>query len=101
MQEAFQIMENAAGILYAFTYLALFAVPLFGAGRLAEQPSRWLRLAAFSGFVVSLLYSILSIFPIIDVTSWLTFAVKIVLVLCATNLLGVLIYLAGRRRAIV
>jgi amino acid transporter len=29
VQEAFQLLENAAGILYAFTYLALFAIPLF------------------------------------------------------------------------
>ena len=35
LQEAFQLIENAAGILYGFTYLSLFAVPLFGAHRSA------------------------------------------------------------------
>ena len=35
VQEAFQLLENTAGIFYAFTYLALFAIPLFGASRLA------------------------------------------------------------------
>src|SRR5262249_55763857 len=31
LQEAFQLIENAAGILYGFTYISLFAIPLFGA----------------------------------------------------------------------
>ena len=97
VQEAFQILENAAGILYAFTYLALFAVPLFGAARLGVTPPLRLRLAAISGFAVTLLYSVLSIFPIIDVENWTAFSLKIVAVLVAANVVGVLIYRAGRR----
>jgi amino acid transporter len=98
VQEAFQVLENAGGILYAFTYLALFAVPLFGAKRLGQQPPLWLRVASVSGFCVSLLYSVLSIFPIIDVTSWTGFAAKIVGVLAATTLLGISIFIIGQRR---
>ena len=30
-QEAFQLLENAGGIFYAMAYVALFAIPLFGA----------------------------------------------------------------------
>jgi len=45
----------------------------------------WLRAAAASGFVVSLLYSVLSVFPIIDVDSWTVFAVKIISVLLVAN----------------
>src|SRR5581483_1103706 len=56
VQEAFQLLENAAGIFYAFTYLALFAIPLVGAARLAERPPLWLRAAALAGFAVTLLY---------------------------------------------
>ena len=98
VQEAFQLLENAAGIFYAFTYLALFAIPLFGAKRLSVKPPLWLRAAAASGFVVSLLYSVLSVFPIIDVDSWTVFAVKIISVLLVANLIGIAIYLlAGRR----
>ena len=92
VQEAFQLLENAAGILYAFTYLALFAIPLFGAARLGVSPPLWLRVAAAAGFAVSLLYSILSIFPIIDVANWSVFSLKIVAVLVAANLIGLLIY---------
>jgi glutamate:GABA antiporter len=99
LQEAFQLLDNAAGIFYAFTYLALFAIPLFGAARLGVTPPLWLRVMAASGFAVSLLYSVLSVFPIIDVVSWQMFAAKIITVLVAANVVGVGIYLAGRRRA--
>jgi amino acid transporter len=99
VQEAFQLLENAAGILYAFTYLALFAIPLFGAKRLGVVVPPWLRLASASGFVVTLLYSILSVFPIIEVESWTVFAAKIIAVLVATTLLGIGIYVVGRRRS--
>src|SRR5262249_53130799 len=46
VQEAFQLLENAAGIFYAFTYLALFAIPLWAASRMAERPPLWLRAAS-------------------------------------------------------
>jgi amino acid transporter len=97
VQEAFQLLENAAGIFYAFCYLALFAIPLVGARRVAARPPMWLRLAAAAGFAVTLLYSVLSVFPIIEVPSWKLFAAKIVVVLAGANLLGVAIYSLGRR----
>jgi glutamate:GABA antiporter len=99
VQEAFQLLENAGGIFYAFTYLALFAIPIVGARRLGERPSYWLRAAAASGFAVTLLYAVLSVFPIIDVASWGTFAAKIIAVLLAGNLVGVGIYALARRSA--
>jgi amino acid transporter len=99
VQEAFQLLDNAAGILYAFAYLALFAIPLAGARRLGVLPPLWLRGAATSGFGVSLLYCVLSIFPIIDVQSWQLFAAKIIAVLAGTNGIGLAIYVAGRRRS--
>ena len=97
VQEAFQLLENAAGIFYALTYLALFAIPIFGAARLAQRPSTFLRVAAVCGFAVTLLYSTLSVFPIIDVASWQIFAAKIIVVIVGANLLGVVIYVVGRR----
>jgi hypothetical protein len=92
VQEAFQLLENAAGILYAFTYMSLFAIPLFGARRLGVTPPFWLRALSACGLAVSVLYSILSVFPIIDVASWAVFAAKIIAVLVVTNLAGVAIY---------
>jgi len=97
VQEAFQLLENAAGILYAFTFLGLFAIPLFGAANLERRPPLWLRVASASGFAVTLLYSVLSVFPIIDVPSWRTFALKIITVILGANLIGIGIYLGGRK----
>jgi len=96
VQEAFQLLENAAGILYALTYLGLFAIPLFGAAKLQRRPPLWLRVASACGFGMALLYSTLSVFPIIDVPSWRTFALKIITVIVVANLIGVLIYLGGK-----
>jgi hypothetical protein len=58
-----------------------------------------LRIAALAGLATTILYVILSIFPIIDVPSWRTFALKISSVVIGLNLLGFLVYaLGGRRR---
>lgn len=97
VQEAFQLLENAAGILYAFTYLGLFAIPLFGAANLPRKPPLWLKVASASGFLMSLLYSTLSVFPIIEVASWRIFAVKIITVILVANLIGLVIYFGGTR----
>jgi amino acid transporter len=95
VQEAFQLLENAGGIFYAFAYLALFAIPLVAAHRLTERPPLWLRLAALAGFGITLMYAILSVLPIIEVESWAAFAAKIITVLVAANALGVVIYGVG------
>jgi amino acid transporter len=99
-QEAFQLVENAGGIFYAMAYVALFAIPLFGAGRLGWRPSRLLLIASASGLAVTVLYSVLSIFPIIDVPSWQLFALKVGGVVVGANVLGAGIYVAARRRSI-
>jgi hypothetical protein len=97
VQEAFQLLENAAGILYAFTYLGLFAIPLFGAAKLQRKPPFWLRIASASGFVMALLYSTLSVFPIIEVANWRVFALKIITVILVANVIGLGIYFGGSR----
>jgi len=98
VQEAFQLLENAGGILYAFTYIALFAIPILGARRLGVRPPLWLQLASAAGLLVSVLYSVLSIFPIIDVKDPGQFARKIVLTLAGTTAVGLVIFAAGRRK---
>jgi amino acid transporter len=101
-QEAFQLLDNAAGIFYGLTYLMLFAIPLIGARRAGSglpRASIGLRVAAAAGFLTTVLYVVLSIFPIIDVPSWLSFAAKISGVVIALNLLGVLVYATGRGSA--
>jgi amino acid transporter len=98
LQEAFQVLENAGGIFYAFAYISLFAIPLFAAHRLSERPKLWLRGAAAAGLLTSVLYSVLSIFPIIDVPDWRLFTAKVVTVLVGANVIGLAIFLTSRRR---
>ena len=92
-QEAFQILDNASGIFYAIAYLVMFALPI--ADR--DAPG-WLRAAAVSGFAVTLLYVALSIFPIIQVTSWWSFGFKIGGVVVGANALGAVLYWFERRK---
>jgi amino acid transporter len=96
VQEAFQLLENVSGILYAFTYLALFAIPLVG--RSWKAPL-WLKITSASGFAVTALYCVLSIFPIIDVESASTFTIKIVVALVIAELVGIGLYIRGRSKA--
>jgi len=61
--------------------------------------ARPLRVAALAGLGTTILYVILSVFPIIDVPSWRMFALKISSVVIGLNLLGFVVYrLGGRRR---
>jgi hypothetical protein len=59
----------------------------------------WLRIAAVSGFVVTLLYIVFSTFPIVEVVNPYWFAAKIVGVTLITNLIGVGFFVAGSKRA--
>jgi amino acid transporter len=97
-QEAFQLLDNAAGISYGLTYLVMFAIPLVGLRGLSPPAPAWLRVAAASGFAVTALYVVLSVFPIIDVPSWRSFALKISTVVVGLNLAGIGLYGASRRR---
>ena len=97
-QEAFQLLENAGGILYGFIYLALFAIPIIGAAALGRRPPLWLRAAALAGFAVTLLYCFLSVFPIIEVENEQVFSAKIIGVVVGANVVGVGIFAVGRRR---
>jgi amino acid transporter len=96
-QEGFQILDNAAGVFYAFAYLAMFALPVLGLRGIKPKPPLWLRAAAASGFLVTLLYCVLSVFPIIQVTSRLSFASKIGGVIVGANLLGASLYWFAKR----
>jgi amino acid transporter len=97
-QEAFQLLWNAAGIFYALTYLVMFAIPLVGLKGHPRAPL-WLRAAALSGFLMTLLYVLLSVLPIVEVESRLLFGAKISLVIVLANVLGALIYRRARSLA--
>jgi glutamate:GABA antiporter len=94
-QEAYQLLSNASGISYALTYLVMFSIPLAAPGPKASWP---IRIAALSGFSMTLLYVVLSVFPIIDVKSGSAFTLKVSGIILASNALGAGFFLRARRR---
>jgi glutamate:GABA antiporter len=99
-QEAYQLLQNASGIAYGLAYLVMFAIPLRPEKMLApgEKPSWILRVVAASGFAMTLLYVVLSVFPIIDVPNRLSFAGKIGGLVIGLNLAGAIFYWRAETR---
>lgn len=98
IQEAFQLVDNAANVFYGIVYFTMFAIPIFGAAVVRSAAPIWLRVAAVCGGLVSLSAIFFTVYPIIDVPSPLSFAVKIITVTGIANAVGVAIYLAGKKR---
>jgi hypothetical protein len=71
----------------------MFAIPIFG-----MSAPVWLKAAALSGFLMTLAFVVLSILPIVQVVSRVTFALKISAVIVLTNAVGVGLYLRQRRQ---
>jgi amino acid transporter len=97
-QEAFQVFQNAAGTFYALTYLVMFALPVLGFRGVVPRPSIGLRIACVSGFSMTLLYVVVSVFPIVEVRSAGAFAAKVGGVILGANLVGAAIFFLARRR---
>jgi amino acid transporter len=98
IQEAFQLVDNAANVFYGIVYFVLFAIPIAGAGAIRSGAPLWLRIAAICGSGVSLLAIFFTVYPIIDVPSKLSFAAKIIGVTVIAEALGVAIFLLGNKR---
>jgi amino acid transporter len=98
-QEAFQFLNNEGIICWALTYIVMFSIPLLAKG---ERPPISVRLAAVSGFVMTLLYVVLSTFPIVDVRNSWSFTTKVIVVIVAINGAGALYfrYAAARRETL-
>ena len=98
-QEAFQLLLSASGIFYALAYMVMFALPLFGRQRGALKPALWLQAAAMSGFIMTAMFLVLSLFPIIDVPRPLVFTVKIGGFVLACQLGAATLFYSYRRRS--
>ena len=88
-QEAFQMSQNAGIICWALTYLVMFAIPLLARG---EKPPWGVQVAAASGFLMTLLYVVLSIFPVIDVKNAASFTAKVSGIVIGINAAGALYF---------
>jgi amino acid transporter len=97
-QEAFQLLDNAAGILYGLTYLVLFAIPIVGLGRTGQRAPLWIRVVSLVGFATVLVFVVMSVLPIVTVDSWLVFGLKIGGTVVIANLVGAALYLMRRSR---
>ncbi len=91
-QEAFELLQIWGFTFYAIAYLALFAIPLLAARSSAFRSPAWLRILAFSGLLLTLLFVVLSVFPIIRVESEAAYTWKTIAVLGSTNLAGLMLY---------
>ena len=96
-QEAFQLLWVASAVFYALTYLVMFALPIAGLRGQTPAPL-WVKAAALSGFVMTLLYIALAIVPIVQVESRLVFALKLSGLVVITNAAGFAIFLTAKAR---
>jgi amino acid transporter len=96
-QETFQLLNNSSIICWALTYLVMFAIPLAARG---EKPRLAVRVAALSGFSMTLLYVVLAIFPVVEVPNPASFAAKVGGAVAAVNALGVWHFRRAKRRRV-
>ncbi len=96
-QEALQIINNVCIVLYNIYFAMMFLIPLTVGSRFGTPPSLGLKLASLSGLLVTIIATVFSVFPIIDVPSPFRFGVKIIAATLVVNLAGALIYWQSSR----
>ena len=97
-QESSQLLSNASIVHYAIAYIALFALPLFGARGLRAKLPGWLKAVSAAGMLASLVSLLISVYPVVQVVSRVAYAGKIMAVVVISNMAGILIYRAGRSK---
>ena len=97
--EAFSMLQVWGFTFYGLAYLALFATPILAKKDSHLRGLRILKLAATSGFALTLLFVVLSIFPIIDVADPLRYAAKTVAVLLGANAVALALFFAQSRNS--
>jgi len=97
-QESFLLLQTWAWTFYGLAYLVKFAIPLVSAKEKGLRPKPWLQLGAATGFLVTLLFVLLSVLPVVPVTSKVGYALKVFAVVFGANFLGWMIYRAGQQK---
>jgi amino acid transporter len=98
-QEAFELLLIWAFTFYAIAYLALFAIPVLAGKHASLRGPLWMKVLASFGFLMTLLFVVLSIFPIIPVASQSAYSAKTVAVIVLANLAGLVLYYKRPKRA--
>jgi amino acid transporter len=100
-EEAFQVLQNSNQISFGLYYCAMFAVPLAVGDRFGERAGFWLKVSAVLGLAVTVAEVVLTTVPIVEVNSTWGFAAKVVAAAVGVNLVGIAVYVRGRRLSIV
>jgi glutamate:GABA antiporter len=98
-QEAFEMLQIWGFTFYGIAYLALFAIPLLATKNRSLRGPMWLRVLAASGLILTLLFVVLSVLPIIPVASESGYTIKTAFVLLSANAGGILLYRLRPRKA--
>jgi hypothetical protein len=96
-QESSQLLTNASIVHYAVAYVALFALPLFGARALRVRLPGWLKVVSAAGMAACVVSLLIAVYPVVDVVSRTAYAEKITAVVVISNMAGVLVYRGGKR----
>jgi len=96
-QEASQLLATASIVLYAITYVSLFALPVFGRASLRNALPGWLKAVSLAGLAASLISLCIAVYPIVNVVSKAAYAAKICSIVVIANMAGVVIYRAGQK----
>ena len=91
-QEAFQVLSNAGLTHYELMYMAMFAIPVVGAGALRKSLPGWLKWVSAMGFCASLFSFLISVYPFVSVVNPLGYAVKIAGTVLGSNIAAVAFY---------
>lgn len=98
-QESYELLLTWSFTFYGLAYLAMFAIPVISRRQKGLRPKMWVRIAAVLGFLTTLLFVVLSVFPIIKVETSSHYPAKIAGVVVGANLIGWMIYRVGQARA--
>ena len=91
-QEAFEMLQIWGFTFYGLAYLALFAIPFLARKNSLLRGTASLKIAGISGFALTLLFVVLSIFPIIDVSNRLAYSLKTFSVILGANILALVLF---------
>jgi glutamate:GABA antiporter len=97
-QEIFQIGSGAGTSCLCIMYALLFSAALIGKPSAGLRPGTAIRLAALSGFVVSVVSLPFQVVPLAGVPNPAVFGLKVGGLVCAINALGAWLYWRGKKR---
>ena len=97
-QEAYQVLSNASLTHYELMYMAMFAIPLVGAGSLRRSLPSWLKCVSLAGLCASLFSLLISIYPFVNVVNPLEYGVKIAGTVLLSNTVAVTFYMLRKRK---